>query len=383
MRILQVSAFYAGHGGGIEVVADQLARRLAEKGHEVRWMAGGAASEMPEAVPQGLTCLHAASWDPLEKRLGLPFPLWSPGAVRALWRSVRWSQSVQVHDYLYGCSLLAIVFARLMRKPVVLTQHIGAIPFRSMLPRQLLALLNRSLGALALRSVHQVVFVGRPVMQFFMTRVRFGRPPLLLPNGVDHQRYRPAPFQPRSAGDAVRLLFVGRFVEKKGLQHLRASAQLQGAHWTFIGSGPAGPATWSEIDRRNIDLPGRLPPEEVVAHYQSAALLVLPSTGEGFPLVLQEALACGTPVLVSTEVHEAFPSSDPRCVFHVEMRGSDAAVALRLKLQALISDPQLLIDARDHAAELSRQWNWDECAVRYEALHLAAAGLYGRPADAP
>lgn len=371
LRLLQVSAFFAGHGGGIEAVADQLARRLAVQGFEVRWLAGGAAAEAPGDLPPGLTCERAASCDPIERTLGLPFPLWGPRSVAKLWRAVGWADVVQVHDYLYMPTLLALLFAALRRRPVLLTQHIGDIPFRSRAARALLRALNRSVGALALHRAEQVVFVGRPVMVEFEAHVRFRRPPLLLPNGVDHERYRPA--QRTTSPVPVELLFVGRFVEKKGLPLLRAATRLDGARWTFIGWGPIGPATWSDEERAGHRLLGRLPAAEIVPHYQRADLLVLPSTGEGFPLVLQEALACGTPVLVSTEVFEAFPSSDPRCVFHVELRGTEPAKALRRRLAELVAQPALLAAARPHAAALARQWSWVECVARYAALHRELA----------
>lgn len=370
MRILQVSAFFAAHGGGIEAVADQLARRWAAQGHSVRWMAGGEESEAPADLPPGLCCQRARSWDPLERRIGLPFPIWHPASLLQLWRSLRWCQSLQLHDYLYVHSLVAIVMARLLGRPVLLTQHIGEIGFRSAVARVLLGLFNRSLGALALAGVQQVVFVGRPVMEFFRAKVRWRRPPLLIPNGVEHRRYRPASGRARSPGGPVALLFVGRFVEKKGLPLLRHCAQMPGARWSFIGWGPAGPATWSEQEQCGIRLLGRLQPDDIVQHYQDADLLVLPSTGEGFPLVLQEALACGTPVLVSTEVFEAFPESDDRCVLHVELRCNDAAGALRKRIEELVGNPERLATARAHAVALARQWDWDVCATRYTDLHV-------------
>ena len=382
-RVLQVSAFFAAHGGGIEAVVDQLARRLATAGLRVHWMAGGPAHERPDGVPDGLAVDHAPTWDPLEHRIGLPLPLWSLPALRRLWQAVGANDVVHVHDYIYLPTLLALVFARLRGKPVLLTQHIGEIAFQSGAATQTLRLLNRSVGAWALARAAQVVFVGRPVMQYFAPLVRFAKPPRLLPNGVDHQRFQPALANATAAGGPVPLLFVGRFVEKKGLPILRYAATLPGAAWRFVGWGPLGPDNWAVDERAAVELIGRLPAPQVAEQYRQAALLVLPSTGEGFPLVLQEALACGTPVLVSTEVFEAFPQVDERCVFHVELRGLSTAAAgqaLRRRLQALVEAPQRLAEARAPAAALARQWSWAACTEAYADLYretLANAGSTG------
>ena len=394
-RVLQVSAFFPAHGGGIEVVAGQIALRAPQRlGLQMHWMAGGDASERPSSAVDGLLIERARSADPLERRIGLPAPLWSPGSLWRLWRAVGQADLVHVHDYLYMPTLMAMLFAALRGRPVLLTQHIGDIPFGSAAARRLLGALNRSLGALALAGVDQAVFVGKPVMDYFARFTRFRRAPVLLPNGVDHERHRPGPTRQDPAPDAaLQLLFVGRMVEKKGVALLRGCLDLPGTSWRFIGSGPLSPSDWPELQGSAapaVQVLGRMPAADIVAHYQTADLLVLPSTGEGFPLVLQEALACGTPVLVSSEVFEAFPEVDERCVFHVELRHGDAAAALRARLQALLAAPDALRAARVHALALSRQWSWERCVDGYGALYSelyrelrrARAPERARPSDA-
>ena len=386
LRALNISAFFPAHGGGIEVVAGQLATRFARAGVRVHWMAGGPNAELPGEATPGLVVDRAASLDFLERSVGLPAPVWGPASLRRLWRRVGTSDIVHVHDYLYLSSLAAVLFARLRRRPVVLTQHIGDIAFDARLPRLALRLLNRTLGRWVLSRVDQVVFVGRPVMSYFGRFVRYRRPPLLIPNGVDHAVCHPDISDPSAAGppdpaspmvpaDApLKALFVGRFVEKKGLAHLHRCMALPDVHWTFVGRGPISPAEWN-IPASRLQLRGMLAPSEVADAMRAADLLVLPSKGEGFPLVIQEALSCGTPVLVSREIADAFPEIDSRCVWSVDLTPSaaadDAEVAGRLaaEIARLARARDLLSAARPHAVALAAQWSWEICVDGYMKVY--------------
>ncbi len=72
-------------------------------------MAGTEVSDSPSGrLPEGLEVEPVPFVDPLERRLGLPMPLWGPRALWRLWRAVGRADLVHVHDYLYQPTLLAI-----------------------------------------------------------------------------------------------------------------------------------------------------------------------------------------------------------------------------------------------------------------------------------
>ncbi|MDE2401935.1 MAG: glycosyltransferase [Burkholderiales bacterium] len=378
--VLMVSAFFPMHGGGIEAVAGQLSEGVGRAGWKVHWMAGGRRCDVPAGdSSSGVEVELAKSVDFLERWLGLPLPIWGWASTVSLWRRVGRADVVHVHDFLYMPTLTAILFAVLRGKPIILTQHIGDISFQSPIPRYVLRILNKTLGRLVLGGVNQVIFVGRPVLDYFSEFVRFRAPPRLVPNGVDHKKYFPVYRASKEAPGQTKILFVGRFVEKKGVALLKTCVSLPDTDWTFIGWGPLSPLTWADRLPSNVRVHENLRSEQLVPYFQQADLLVLPSKGEGFPLVIQEALACGTPVLVSLEVAAAFPSIDPDCVFNVEIRGADAASELRMALAALVRDPIRLASARRAAQDLSLQWSWASCVAEYLGFYQA---LISRPIEA-
>jgi glycosyltransferase involved in cell wall biosynthesis len=351
MRIVLVTHYFAAHRGGIELVAAELAARLARQGAEIAWHASD--SDPSPQIP-GVSCVPARACNAIERRLGVPYPLWSIAALRRLAAAVRAADVVHLHDCLYLPHLVAYAAARRAGKPVVVTQHVGMVPYRNPLLRALLFVAYRVLGRALLGGASQVVFVGEGVKRYFESFVRFRRPPLLIANGVDTKVFHPP--QQRAPNPKPQLLFVGRFVEKKGLPLLRElAARLPQAQWTFAGWGPLDPEDWKLPNVRVLrNLTGR----DLVPLYQAADLLVLPSVGEGFPLVVQEAMACGTPALVSEETAAGAPQA-PLLKEQLELERWVARIQNASEWSAL--RPKVAEFAREH-------WSWERCAQRYASL---------------
>ena len=373
MRLVLVTHYYPAHRGGVELVAAEIASRLAREGrYEIVWHASDC-DPPPEIA--GVRCEPAASWNGVERRLGLPYPIWSCSALLRLARSVRAADVVHLHDCLYFANLVAYISARVARRPVLVTQHIGMIPYRNPILRLLLSMANHVLGALVLGGAARVVFESERVRDYFRRFVRFRHAPLLVLNGVDTSVFSPAESGRR---DALRaelgagrhtplLLFVGRFVEKKGLPVLeQLTERIPQARWVFVGWGPLDPEKWN---RSNVSVLRDRTHTGLAPLYQAADLLVLPSVGEGFPLVVQGAMACGTPALIGADTAAGF--SDAADVLLTERTDTPDTVARwERRIGELLGAPEALRDLRPKVAAYARNsWSWDRCARIYsEAL---------------
>ena len=379
IHIALVTHYFPSHRGGVEAVAGEIATRLAAGGTvDITWHASDTDAAPPDAP--GLRCVPASSWNIVERALGFPFPLWSVGALARLARSVREADVVHLHECQYLPNVVAWAAAAIARRPVVITQHVGRIPFRNPLLRAVLAAANFLLGKLLLGTAARTVFVSVVVLRYFERFVRFRRPPLQLANGVDTTTFRPLEEQARNAlrarlaGDAGTpvLVFAGRFVEKKGLGLLRRLAQeLPRVRWIFAGWGPLDPEQWGLA---NVSVSRNLAKGQLVPLYQAADLLVLPSVGEGFPLVVQEAMACGTPALVSDETAAGCPEA-AGVLLCESLAPGDVASRWSARIEALLASPETLRSLRTAAAEFARAtWSWERCAETYsEVLQDCAA----------
>lgn len=303
MRIVLVTHFYPAHGGGVENVAAQLAARMAAAGVELVWCASD--TDAPPAIA-GVRCEPMASFNGVERVSGFPYPLWGPRSLMRLAHWVRSADAVHVHDCIYAGSLVAAWLARRHSKRLVVTQHIGQVPLPLPL-RPILGLANRLGARCVLQTADGVAFIS-PVVRRYFEAISGASPQFHdVPNGVDCATFHPAGgsladrrialgFDP----DRPLMLFVGRFVSKKRLPLIREIATLRpGWQWCIIGHGPEQPRAWG---LPNVRVLPPMAQSELADYYNAADILVLPSEGEGFPLVVQEAMACGVPPCITTDV---------------------------------------------------------------------------------
>jgi len=367
MRILTVSAFFAGHGGGIEIVAGNLAQALAQRGHDSHW---AAADLDPAPSLDGVTTTPLRSFDPIERLIGLPMPLITPAAWRELDRQVAAADAVVIHDALYMPSLAAAASARRHAKPWLLVQHIGAIPYSSTALRLAMKGATNFVTRPMLRRAPQLVFISDAIRREFAD-VERARPAQLIFNGVENGLFRPGLADERAAlrgdlnagGFSEIFLFVGRFVERKGLAVLQALARRRPQSlFVLAGGGPIAPDRWALDNVRTL---GKCSQRRLAELYRAADALLLPSAGEGYPLVIQEAMASGLPVICGKDSAAADPYA-ARHLVSVEIDLTQPALTAD-RFHAAINEVRVAPD-QEAASYAAANYNWAVSAGRVEAL---------------
>jgi glycosyltransferase involved in cell wall biosynthesis len=124
-------------------------------------------------------------------------------------------------------------------------------------------------------------------------------------NGVDCDAFVPRPASAPRAGRVLNVLYVGRLVARKNVGAVvSALARSDPAILcTIVGDGPDRP----HLERlaRHLDVADRvtfrgfLQGAELASSYQSADLLVMPSSYEGMPMAILEAKASGIPTIAA------------------------------------------------------------------------------------
>jgi glycosyltransferase involved in cell wall biosynthesis len=180
----------------------------------------------------------------------------------------------------------------------------------------------------------------------------------VVPYGVDLQRFKPSLSSYRFRKDRpLRLLFVGRINQRKGMKYLLEAMRLLGpssVHLTVCGR-VVDDLEYFRPFGKQVEICPSVSDGELVAAYQRADLFVFPSVAEGFGQVLLEALACGLPILSTT--HTAAPDLIEEGVegFVVQPRRPDL-LAQRI---AWANDHRgELADMRERARSRAEMFTW-------------------------
>ncbi len=359
VRVLLVSANFRPAVGGIDRFTEVLATGLAGAGHDVTVLCCRKDRAPLHETADGVRIERMHSSYLLHRLLYLPYPVPAPWSLlAAIRRLLPRADVVHVQDALYGSSVAVLAAAKRRRLPSVLTQHVAFVPQHNAVLDAAQHVAIATLGRCA-RLASAVTTVNPAVAEWVTST--WDVPAEAYPVGVpaaapvpDRDAVRDRFGLPR---DRFLALFVGRNVPKKGLDHFLAAAD-EAYDLVAVTDRPGN----GDVRARFVPF---MPHEALQELLGAVDAFVLPSVGEGFPVVIQEALAQGLPV-VTTEGDGYDRYVTPEDVVFVEPTGE----AIRTALRGLVDEPERREALARRARDVARsELGLDGFVGAYEELY--------------
>ena len=215
----------------------------------------------------------------------------------------------------------------------------------------------------AVRFADEIIVLSRGVQDYF--EKTYGRRTLFIPNGVNRPEIREAKEITASFGlhKDDYLLFLGRLVPEKGIRYLiEAFKKVSTGMRLVIAGGSSDSSGFVEelrelaADDERIVFTGFVQGRPLEELYSNAYLYILPSDLEGMPLSLLEAMSYGNACLTS-DIEECASVVEDKAVTFKKSDVEDLA----LKLQALCDDRSKVAQLKANAADyICGKYNWDE-----------------------
>ena len=373
LRVLQLGMTGTRErGGGLDVYFFNLLRALPPLGVRIRALVVGDTSGRDDAA-----ALESVAPDdaPLLRR-------WS-ALRRGVARSVTESDVVVSHFAPYAFPVLD----RLRSRPHVVHFHgswalEGASEGASPAVVAAKTLLERIVYARGAR----FIVLSRAYAQLLTERYRVDPASIsVVPGGVDLDWFhdeRPRADVRRALGwptDRPIVVTVRRLVRAKGIENLIDAVEalrrvIPDVLLVIAGTGPLEATFRAQVTARGLDrwvhLAGFVDPRGLPAIYRAADVSIVPTTSlEGFGLVALEALACGTPALVTpvSGLPDTVNMLDPALV----LDGCDARSLARGLGDALSG--RITLPSEEACLRYVRGFAWPAIAGRVADIYRAAA----------
>jgi D-inositol-3-phosphate glycosyltransferase len=352
---------YPPHPGGLEVMLKTLCLGLSRQ-HRVTVVSSSWGGQKGVTYEDGVQVIRLPAIHATET-LGVPYPVPLGPDLAAAVGTLKSADVFHAHGALYATTLLAAALARAWDRPLVLTEHVGFVEYRQWAINALERTAWRAIGDTMLRASTEVSAYNWRVKQWIERRCP-GRIVHYIGNGVDTLAFRPRTSDERRAlrarfqlpGGLPLTLYVGRNSEKKNLD---AVLRMPRNRWGLVVCGAQRGLTLEGV----FDL-GVIPYHEMPDLFGCVDLMVHASTGEGFPLAVQEAMASGLSVALLWD--DGYRGWLDRAT----VAGCETLDELGAVVTALANDPSLRADLGSRARAWAENcWNWEATVRGYEHLY--------------
>lgn len=354
--------------GGIEIVVEELATRMAKKSHSVTCynrkghnVAGSEFDGTKLKTYKGVTLQEVFT---IDKR-GLAA---MTASVSASLRAALGNYDV-VHIHAEGPAFMCWL-PKLFGKKVIVTVH--GLDHQRAKWGKFASWYIRSGEKNAVRFADEIIVLSKGVQDYFQNT--YGRTTRFIPNGVNKAKPRKARQITEKWGltkDSY-ILYLGRIVPEKGERYLiEAFKQTKTDKKLVIAGGSSDTQVFMDElkslakDDDRIIFTGFVQGEILEELYSNPYIYTLPSDLEGMPLSLLEAMSYGNCCLTSDIPECAEVVEDKALLF----RKSDVS-NLKEKLQNACDHPEMVETYKAQAEEfICRKYNWDDVVEKTLKLY--------------
>ena len=258
----------------------------------------------------------------------------------------------------------AMIAAKKMKVPYVITAHLGDIPGASPEKTKRWFRYIQPFTPPIWKNAARVVAVSE--FSRAMALKAYNVPIDVIPNGIDYEMIKNPEIVKH---DTPEIVFAGRFVPQKNLaQIIKTLAEVRDLNWhaTLIGDGQDRDMIMGLCEEKGLSdrvaFPGWKTPEEVIEIFHHSDILFMPSRSEGLPVTGIQGMASGLALVLSNA------GGTPEIIkegVNGFVQAPDDTKTYAHNLRTLLTDSDRLLKMRYASLELAASFDIHKTAADY------------------
>jgi glycosyltransferase involved in cell wall biosynthesis len=292
MKIVQIVSYYPPHLGGMENAVKEISESLAKRGHQVKVFTSDIGCKKDKLTSTKNLEIHYLNSFEFAHSSIIPF---------LFFKLLTIPKDSIIHLHVAQAFVPEIVYLVSKIKKISYVLHLHADVGPSGKLGFLLPFYKNVILKRILKSSRKIIVLNNNYKTLVNRKYHILENITVIPNGINEEFFIDKRI---TSSRYTNLLFVGRLSIEKNVSKLVEAVSLLESRVVLdiVGDGEKR----NEIEKlildkklKNVILHGKKTGKDLIKFYKNADIFLLASDYEGLPLVLLEAMASGTPIIVS------------------------------------------------------------------------------------
>jgi len=274
---------------------------------------------------------------------------------------------LHTHSHLFFTTFFSVIISKIKNKPSVVTVH-GVKAVRNKATNLFQEFWLQVLSRYIFKMSDKIICLTKADAEEIKNYGADAEKIEIISNGINTQLFSPCDYHNNY------ILWVGRFVEEKGLKYLVDAVgdiieDFLNKKFVLVGEGPLRGEIEARIYKKNLskffEIRNNCLQEEIAKLMKECELFVLPSLQEGFPKSLLEAMACGKPVITTNGLKEIVGDAGITVT-------PGSVEELKTALKTFLSDPSKEKRSGEQGRKyVERNWSWDIVSKKIDVVYMS------------